>query len=88
MLSEADINWSDPVQRYELLNRIGPAAYNKAVLEHRKAAVIETVNGYAIRPVNTRFGLLFEVGDTGTAMDILAKARSYAKRQPRGKASK
>ena len=71
-------NWDDPSSRAAFIERVGSAAYNKALEQHQAASVIETVNGHAIRPVGSRFGRLFMVGGTGSAFLTLEAARKHA----------
>ena len=75
-MSECDFN--DPSSRAAFIERVGPAAYNKAMEQHQAKSVIETVNGHAIRPVGSRFGRLFMVGGTGAAFATLEAARRHA----------
>ena len=73
-----ECNFNDPASRAAFIERVGPAAYNKALEQHQVASVIETVNGHAIRPVGSRFGRLFMVGGTGSAFATLEAARKHA----------
>jgi len=77
-------DFDDPASRFALIERVGPDAYNNALAAHRAASVIETVNGHAIRPVGSRFGRLFMVGDTGTAFATLNEAHRHALKTKRG----
>ena len=72
------INWNDPVARLHLAEAIGEKEYNKALTAHIKESTVETVNGHGIRPVSSRFGKLWLVGDTGKAFNTLEKAKGYA----------
>lgn len=72
------INWDDPAARLALIEQVGAAEYNRLHQEHRDQSVLETVNGHAIRPTNTRFGRLFMVGDTGKAFATIEEARAFA----------
>lgn len=73
------IEWDDAAARSRLIDRIGPAEYNKAFAEHVKASTVATVNGYPIRPISTGFGRLFQVYGTKKAFRTLAEAEAYAK---------
>jgi len=73
-----NINWDDPAARASLIERIGPKAYEAAREAARKAGVVATVNGYAIRPVMTAFGRLFAVDGTRNAYRTQAQAEAYA----------
>ena len=72
------MNWNNPLERAELVERVGIEAYNKAFEEYIRKSTIVTVGGHAIRPVQTRFGLLFQCGDTGRAFKSLKEAEDYA----------
>ena len=74
----SECNFNDPSSRAAFIERVGPAAYNKAMEQHQAASVIETVNGHAIRPVSSPFGRLFMVGGTGVAFATLEAARRHA----------
>ena len=72
------IDWNDPVARARLIDRIGPAAYEKAQQENVAATALCVVNGYPLRPIQTRFGRLIQVyGDT-RAFTTLEAAKAHA----------
>lgn len=73
------VDWDDPVSRHALAEQVPSKVYNALFAAYRAQSVIETVNGHAIRVVNSRFGKLYMVGDTGTAFPTLEAARDYAK---------
>ena len=73
------INWDDPEARAALIERIGPDGYNRLHAEHLQASIVATVAGHKIRTVGSRFGQLFEVGNTGCAFSTLEEAESYAR---------
>ena len=73
------MNFNDPASRAGYIERHGIEAYNSAMADHHRRTVVETVNGHAIRTVQTRFGCLFAVGDTGTAYATLQQARAFAR---------
>lgn len=73
------MNWDDPSERAALIEKIGPEAYNEAMRKHREESVISTIGGHAIRPVGSRFGRLYMVGDTGTAYPTQEKAEQHAR---------
>ncbi len=79
------MNWNDPAARLALIERVGPAEYNRQIAKHLGLSAVATVNGHAIRPVSSRFGKLFMVGDTGTAFQTLPQAETFAKQEPKGK---
>lgn len=72
------VNWDDASSRAAFIERVGPAAYNRALDKHFKDITIDVVNGYAIRPVQTRFGRLYAVGETGEAFSTMSLARNHA----------
>ena len=74
------INRDDPAQRAQLIERVGAKAYNEAFAAYQKESILETVNGHAIRPVGTRFGRLFMVGNTSSAFQTLDQAREFAQK--------
>lgn len=73
------MDWGDPAARAALIESVGPAAYNKAFDEHRRKSTIARVNGHDIRPIGTRFGRLFQVGETGVAYRTMEEAETFAK---------
>jgi hypothetical protein len=72
------MNWDDPAERLALIERVGVDEYNRLIQQHFKDSVVLTVNGHGIRPVQTRFGRLYQVGNTGTAFATLAEAEKFA----------
>lgn len=76
------IDWTDPAARAALAERLGPAAYNQAHAKHIATSIVATVNGYRIRPIQSRFGRLFAVAGTDTAYPTLAEAEAYARSLP------
>jgi hypothetical protein len=74
------MNWNDPTERLELIERVGAIEYSRLLREHEAAAAIEHVNGHAISRVASRFGPLFHVGGTNNAFKSLAQAREFAQR--------
>lgn len=83
-----DIDWDDPEARARLAEQLGPAAYNEAQRKHWADSIVATENGHAIRPVNTQFGRLFAVSDTGQAFATLEKAAAFARQLPPGDPTK
>lgn len=77
-MSPRKINWDDPSERAQLIEEIGPDAYNRALQEHKAQSVIETVAGHQLRRVGSAFGPLIAVGDTGRAFKSIEAAREYA----------
>ena len=76
------IDWNDPAARARLIERLGPAAYNKAFAKHVEETTICVVNGYPLRPIMTRFGKLIQVyGDTH-AFNTVEQATEHAKNLP------
>lgn len=76
------MNWDDPAARAHLIERVGADEYNRLFAEHRRASVVATVNGHAIRPIGSRFGRLYQVGDTGSAFTTQAAAEKHAEGLP------
>ncbi len=76
------INFDNPEERAALIERVGPAEYGRKLEKHRERIIVGTVNGHKIRPVMSRFGRLFHVGDTGTAFLTMGEAIEFAKKQP------
>lgn len=73
------VNWDSPESRLAFLERVGPQAYNQAFAEHRKASVLETVNGREVFPVDSaRFGRLFGVSGSGSCFTTIEAARDEA----------
>ena len=75
------IDWDDPVARARLSERLGHEAYNTAQAEHIEQTVVATVNGYKIRPVQTRFGRLFFIMGMNIAFPTLAEAEAHAAKE-------
>lgn len=73
------INWDNPAARLALIERVGTAEYNRLMAEYREKSIVARTGGHAIRPVSTRYGRLFAVGDTGRAFSTMAEAEEYAK---------
>ncbi len=72
------INWDAPEERLSLIDSVGLPEYNRLHEKHREQSIIDTVNGHKIRPVQTRFGRLFHVGNTKMAFDTMEKAIEFA----------
>jgi len=77
-----NINWDDPEERARLAGRIGLEAYNEAYSRHIKQSSVATVAGHNIRPVGSRFGKLWQVGNTGRAFSTHKEAEKYARDNP------
>lgn len=76
------MNWDDAAARAALIEAVGVTEYNRLHAKHRDDSIVETVCGHAIRPVGSRFGRLFMVGDTGTAYQTIEQARDHARANP------
>lgn len=73
------MNWDDPTARAALVERVGPAEYERLQAEHMQASIIETVNGRAIRAVTSeRFGRLYLVDGLNEASQTIEGARAIA----------
>lgn len=76
------MNWDDPAERFRLLDRVGPDAYNAAFEAYRKSITLTVINGYEIIPVTTQFGRLFQVMNTQKAFRTQREAEDFAAQQP------
>lgn len=76
------IDWACAVERGALVLRVGGQEYNRLHAEHMWQSVLETVNGYPLRPVGSRFGRLIAVGGTPAAFTTLEAARRHAQQLP------
>jgi hypothetical protein len=65
------------------VERVGTKRYNELLEEHVRSTVIETVNGYTIRPVQSRFGQLYTVDGLGVAFRKVTEARDAAIKAPK-----
>ena len=74
-------DWSNPETRAAYAMQRGAGAYNQRAAQERAAAILETVNGHALRRVGSAFGPLVAVGDTGKAFAAreIERAREYAR---------
>ena len=75
------IDWSDPVARHRLIECVGPDEYNRLHAEQMAPSTVATVNGHAIRKVQSRFGKLYQVGTTGTAFSAFEAAKTFASKK-------
>ena len=75
------IDWSDPVARDRLIECVGPDEYNHLQAEEMARSPVATVNGHAIRKVQSRFGKLYQVGRTGTAFSAFEAAKNFASKK-------
>lgn len=74
------MNWDDPAARARLIESVGIDRYNEMHAEHRKRSVVSTVNGWAIRPVQTaRFGRIFWITDAARGYSTLAEAEQWCR---------
>ena len=76
------IDWSDPAARHRLIECVGPDEYNRLHAEETARSTVATVNGHAIRKVQSRFGKLYQVGRTGTAFSAFEAAKNFASKRP------
>lgn len=67
-----------PEGRLAAATALGPAGYSDAMRRHIADTCVETVNGYGIRPVQTRFGRLYAVVGTTYAGGTIDAARAHA----------
>jgi hypothetical protein len=55
------IDWSDPAAHNRLIEHVGHDEYNRLHAEQMARSTVATVNGHAIRKVQSRFGKLYFV---------------------------
>jgi hypothetical protein len=78
------MDFDSPEGRLAALEQLGPEAYNARMRKHQMEQIVETVNGYDIRKIPTRFGALFQVGTTSEAFPSIEAARECARKlEPR-----
>jgi hypothetical protein len=78
------MNWDDPQERFQLIERVGPYRYNELRAAHMRSASVAEAGGHAIRiTMSERFGRLFLVGETGRAFAHQAQAEQWARKNPR-----
>jgi hypothetical protein len=77
------MNWDDPAARAALIERVGPKEYERLQQEHFRESAVADVNGYRIRPVQTRFGRLFLIHEKGDAYRSLDDAKAAAAKLPK-----
>jgi hypothetical protein len=78
------MNWNDPSARLDLVERVGTKEYNRLLEDHVRSTTKEVVNGWGIRPVQTRFGRLWQVSGTANAYMDLETARAKAAGMTKG----
>ena len=66
-------------ERLRLFERVGAERYSELNAEHLKQQTVATVNGHAIRRVQTRFGEIYFVSETDCAFALLSDARGFAR---------
>jgi hypothetical protein len=71
------IDWSDPAACDRLTEFVGPDEH----AEQMARITVATVNGHAIRKVQSRFGKLYRVGRTGTAFSSFEAAKNFASKK-------
>jgi hypothetical protein len=76
------MNWDDPEERLQLIERVGSGEYNRRLWKRFEKSVVTVVNGHKIRPAySLRFGRLFLVGGTGSAFATIEEATEFAQRK-------
>ena len=65
------MNWDNPIDRLKLIEQVGIDAYNIELLRY--------IEQNPIRPVATRFGILYTVGNTGRAFSTRQQAEEFRK---------
>ena len=78
------IDWNDPKARYQLAESVGSIEYNRLFEQHVKNDTVAVINGYGVRPIGTRFGVLMQVIGTPRAFTTQIAAEAYAKTLPPG----
>lgn len=79
------MDWNSPIEREQLLARVGLVEYNRMYYDHTHSHIlVTTVNGYQIRPVETRFGKVYVIGNTGAGYAHLQDAIGAALKLPQG----
>jgi hypothetical protein len=78
------MDWDDPVARYHLVERVGPAEYNRHIQQHFVDSTVSIVNGYRIRPVGSRFGRVFVIDGANRGYLKLEESEAYARTLPPG----
>lgn len=79
------MNWNDPDERFDLIQRVGIKEYNRLLVEHHKKSVVGSCNGYDIRTVGSGFGTLFMVVGTDRAFGNLPDALEHCRTIPQKK---
>ena len=69
------IDWSDPAAPNCLIERVGHDEYNRLHARQMARSTVATVNGHAIRKVQSRFG------SSGTLVPIRSESRRGASAQ-------
>jgi hypothetical protein len=67
------IDWDDPDARFALIQRVGVTEYNRLIQERHARNTVATVNGHAIKQVQTRFGRVFAVAGSDRAFSTRRK---------------
>ena len=82
------MSFDTPEGRYAATQSLGVAEYNRQYAAHVRSSFLAIVNGYGLRPLNTRFGRLIQVygeGSDGKAFATLEQAHNHANSLPTGK---
>ena len=77
-------DFSDPVERLRLIEQIGAQEYTRRMRAWLAFNVLDTVNGYPLRKVRSRFGVLVMVEGTDRAFRTFEEAAAHARSLPRG----
>ena len=75
------IDWNDPPAHNRLIEHVGHDEYNRLHAEQMARSTVATVNGHAIRKVQSRFGKLYQVGTTGPAFSAFEAAKTFASKK-------
>ena len=76
------MNWDNPADRFALIERVGANEYNRLIKEHFRKSVVATVNGYDIRPVNSRFGRIYMIDGADRGYRTLEESKVFAATLP------
>jgi hypothetical protein len=77
--SAVTTDWLDPESRLALIEELGPLKYSELFTEHMRRSTVAVENGHRIRPVLSRFGTLYAVGEPDRTFATLEQARAFAR---------
>jgi hypothetical protein len=62
-VTKSTVDFNDPVARAKHIERVGSEQYSRDLAAWVERSAVAKVNGWVIRPVQTRYGRLYAVGD-------------------------